>query len=192
MIQAPLQVRADRTAWSMDEFKFTKGIQNALGRPVNMRVGSVRGIQRGGFGHTNPAWPTLHDEKLYWVNGTGVLYVIDTTKPEVPNRFTGSPFLPSGIPGRLAPLPLTMKLSTFARNENSFGLTTRCELGHCELGHCELGHCELGHCELGHWELGHWELGHWELGHWELGHWKLVAGNLVCAFRVLRSPLCSS
>ena len=96
MIQAPLQVRADGTAWSLDEFKFTKGIQNASGRPVNMRVGSVRGIQRGGFGHTNPAWPTLHDEKLYWVNGAGVLYVIDTTKPLSPDSFHWKSIFPLG------------------------------------------------------------------------------------------------
>ena len=45
-----------------------------------MRIGSVRGIQRGGFGHTNPAWPKLHDGKLYWMNGAGLSYIIDTKK----------------------------------------------------------------------------------------------------------------
>jgi hypothetical protein len=37
-------------------FLFTKGIQNFSGNTVNIRVGTVRGIQGGGFGHTNP-WP---------------------------------------------------------------------------------------------------------------------------------------
>lgn len=80
LLQAPLQVRQDATVWFSEDFKFTEGIQNSLGHPVNMRIGSVRGIQRGGFGHTNPAWPKLHDGKLYWMNGAGVLYIIDTKK----------------------------------------------------------------------------------------------------------------
>ncbi|MBT5597701.1 MAG: PQQ-binding-like beta-propeller repeat protein [Planctomycetaceae bacterium] len=87
MLQAPLQVRADATAWLSTEFQFTKGIQNFSGKSVNMRVGTVRGIQRGGFGHTNPAWPILHAGKLHWMNGAGVLYVIDTTKPLSPEAF---------------------------------------------------------------------------------------------------------
>ena len=81
MIQVPLQIRFDVTVWFSSEFGFTKGIQNSSGQPVNMRVGSVRGIQRGGFGHTNPAWPTLHDGKLYWMNGAGLLYIINTREP---------------------------------------------------------------------------------------------------------------
>ncbi|MDG2223150.1 MAG: hypothetical protein P8L85_17345 [Rubripirellula sp.] len=80
LLQAPLQVREDTTVWFTDDFKFTDGIQNSSGQPVNMRIGSVRGIQRGGFGHTNPAWPKLHDGKLYWMNGAGVLYVINTNQ----------------------------------------------------------------------------------------------------------------
>jgi len=118
MIQAPLQVRADGTAWLSDDFKFTEGIQNASGKAVNMRVGSVRGIQRGSFGHTNPAWPTLHEDKLYWMNGAGVLYIIDTTKPLSPESFHWTSISPAGTPGRLAPPPSTMKVSTSARNES--------------------------------------------------------------------------
>lgn len=86
-IQAPLQVRADATAWLKSEFKFTDGIQNSSGMVVNQRVGTARGIERGGFGHTNPAWPTLHNDKLYWINGAGVLYIIDTTITFGPDAF---------------------------------------------------------------------------------------------------------
>lgn len=96
LLQAPLQVRADTTAWLSKDFKFTKGIQNSSGKAVNMRVGTVRGIQRGGFGHTNPAWPTLHDGNLYWMNGAGVLYIIDTTKPLSPKSFHWTSMTPTG------------------------------------------------------------------------------------------------
>lgn len=96
MIQAPLQVRSDGTAWLSTEFRFTKGIQNSADNPVNMRVGSVRGIQRGGFGHTNPAWPTSHEGRLYWMNGAGVLYIIDTTKPLGPQAFHWTSISPTG------------------------------------------------------------------------------------------------
>ena len=106
MIQAPLQVRADGTAWAIDEFKFTKGIQNASGKAVNMRVGSVRGIQRGGFGQTNPGWPTLYDEKLYWVNGAGVLYVIDTIKPLSPDSFLWKSIFPLGNSWTFGPIAI--------------------------------------------------------------------------------------
>ncbi len=88
LIQAPLQVLADHTVWNTGEFKFTKGIFNSSGINVNSRVGSVRGITMGGFGHTNPAWPVLAGDLLYWQNGAGVLYVIDTKKPFTPEAFT--------------------------------------------------------------------------------------------------------
>lgn len=85
VLQAPLQVRADATAWLSNEFQYTDGIHNASGKVVSMRVGTGRGIERGGFGHTNPDWPTAYEGKLYWMNGTGVLYTIDTTQPLDPD-----------------------------------------------------------------------------------------------------------
>jgi len=88
LIQAPLQVLADRIVWSPSEFSFTKGIRNSGNLNVNNRVGSVRGITMGGFGHTNPAWPVLAGDLLYWQNGAGVLYVIDTRKPFLPEALT--------------------------------------------------------------------------------------------------------
>ena len=85
LVEAPIQVLADKTVWNKVDFQFTKGILNSRDFNVNKRVGSVRGIQRGGFGHTNPAWPVRHGDKLYWQGGAGVLYVIDLTKPFSPD-----------------------------------------------------------------------------------------------------------
>lgn len=96
LLQVPIQVRADATAWVSSEFQFTNGIQNASGKKVNMRVDTVRGIQRGGFGHTNPAWPAEHNGKLYWINGAGLLYVIDTTQPLSPQAVHWTSIAPTG------------------------------------------------------------------------------------------------
>ena len=88
LVEAPIQVLADKVVWNKDDFQFTKGILNSRDFGVNKRVGSVRGIQRGGFGHTNPAWPIRHEDKLYWQGGAGVLYVIDLTKPFSPDALS--------------------------------------------------------------------------------------------------------
>lgn len=80
-VQVPLQVRSDGTAWLKSEFRFSDGIQNSRGQVVNARVDTVRGIERGGFGHTNPAWPILQNGTLYWLNGAGLMYLIDTNIP---------------------------------------------------------------------------------------------------------------
>ncbi len=88
LVEAPIQVLADKTVWNKADFQFTIGIRNSRDQIVNKRVGSVRGIQRGGFGHTNPAWPIRHGDKLYWQGGAGVLYVIDLTKPFSPEAFS--------------------------------------------------------------------------------------------------------
>lgn len=88
LVEVPIQVLPGRTVWNRADFQFTKGIRNSRGRVVNTRVGSVRGIQRGGFGHTNPAWPILQEGKLYWQGGGGVLYIIDTSQPFSPKAIT--------------------------------------------------------------------------------------------------------
>ena len=88
MVEAPIQVLDEKTVWNKVDFQFTRGILNSRDQVVNKRVGSVRGIQRGGFGHTNPAWPIRHGNKLYWQGGAGVLYVIDLAKPFSPAAFT--------------------------------------------------------------------------------------------------------
>lgn len=85
LVEVPIQVVPDRTVWNRVDFRFTAGILNSRGQVVNRRVGSVRGIQRGGFGHTNPAWPVLHGEILYWQGGAGLLYIIDTSRSFSPD-----------------------------------------------------------------------------------------------------------
>ena len=85
MVEAPIQVLGDQTIWNMTDFQFTKGILNSRDFGVNKRVGSVRGIQRGGFGHTNPAWPIRHEDKFYWQGGAGLLYIIDLSQPFSPD-----------------------------------------------------------------------------------------------------------
>jgi hypothetical protein len=74
--------------WNKVDFQFTREIRNSRDLGVNKRVGSVRGIQRGGFGHTSPAYPVRHEDKLYWQGGAGVLYVIDLTKPFSPDALS--------------------------------------------------------------------------------------------------------
>jgi len=88
LVEAPIQVLADKTVWNKADFRFTTGIRNSRDQIVNKRVGSVRGIQRGGFGHTNPAWPIRHGDKLYWQGGAGVLYLIDLTKAFSPDALS--------------------------------------------------------------------------------------------------------
>jgi len=88
LIEAPIQILEHKTIWNKVDFQFTDGILNSRGRLVNSRVGSVRGIQRGGFGHTNPAWPILHQEQLFWQGGAGVLYIIDLTAPLTPKALS--------------------------------------------------------------------------------------------------------
>ncbi len=85
MVEAPIQVLAEKTVWNKVDFQVTAGILHASGRPVNKRVGTVRGVQRGGFGHTNPAWPIVHEDRLYWQGGAGVLYIIDLSRPFSPD-----------------------------------------------------------------------------------------------------------
>ncbi|MCA9179321.1 MAG: PQQ-binding-like beta-propeller repeat protein [Planctomycetales bacterium] len=84
LIEAPIQALAGRTVWDSKSFQFTKGIANAAGQVVNMRVGTPRGIQSGGFGHTNPPWPTRLGQQLFWQAGAGMLFEIDTDKPFSP------------------------------------------------------------------------------------------------------------
>ena len=90
LVEVPIQVLPDRTVWNKVDFQFTAGILNSRDQVVNRRVGSVRGIQRGGFGHTNPAWPVHHDGSLYWQGGAGLLYVIDKTSPFSPDAISWS------------------------------------------------------------------------------------------------------
>jgi hypothetical protein len=96
MVEAPIQALAGKTVWNKADFQFTKGILNSRDQVVNKRVGSVRGIQRGGFGHTNPAWPVRSGNNLYWQGGAGVLYVIDLTKPFSPDAFSWIATDPAG------------------------------------------------------------------------------------------------
>jgi hypothetical protein len=91
LVEAPIQVLSSGTIWNKTDFQFTKGILNASGKNVNHRVGSARGVQRGGFGHTNPAWPIRHGDRLYWQGGAGLLYIIDLTQPFHPRHSHGSP-----------------------------------------------------------------------------------------------------
>ncbi|QDU97122.1 outer membrane protein assembly factor BamB family protein [Lignipirellula cremea] len=84
LVEAPIQVLTDKTIWNEADFQYTDGILNARSQVVNERVGTTRGIQRGGFGHTNPAWPIKQGDQLFWQGGAGVLYVIDLTKPFSP------------------------------------------------------------------------------------------------------------
>ena len=88
LVEAPIQVLPGKTVWNKTDFQFTQGIRNSRDKVVNQRVGSVRGVQRGGFGHTNPAWPVLHDRKLYWQGGAGVLYIIDASRSFSPQALT--------------------------------------------------------------------------------------------------------
>ena len=59
-------------------------------------TGSVRGIQRGGFSHTNPAWPIIEGDTLYWQGGAGVLYLIDLTQPFSPEALSWKSTDPKG------------------------------------------------------------------------------------------------
>ena len=88
LVEVPIQVLPDKTVWNKADFEFTAGVRNSANRVVNERVGSTRGIQRGGFGHTNPAWPVLHGKNLYWQGGAGVLYIIDVDQPFSPKAIT--------------------------------------------------------------------------------------------------------
>jgi len=88
MVEVPIQVLPNRTVWNKVDFQFTAGILNSRDQVINRRVGTVRGIQRGGFGHTNPAWPVLHSGTFYWQGGAGLLYLIDTTVPFSPRAIS--------------------------------------------------------------------------------------------------------
>ena len=88
MVEAPIQVLAGKTIWNKVDFQFTAGILNSRDQVVNRRVGSIRGIQRGGFGHTNPAWPIVDNDRLFWQGGAGLLYIVDLTKPFSPDALT--------------------------------------------------------------------------------------------------------
>jgi len=88
LVEVPIQVLPDRTVWNHADFRFTAGILNSGGLIVNRRVGTVRGVQRGGFGHTNPAWPVRHAGLLYWQGGAGVTYIIETAVPFSPDAIS--------------------------------------------------------------------------------------------------------
>lgn len=96
LVEVPLQILADQTTWNTKDFVFTKGILNASGRNVNNRIGTVRGVRRGGFGHTNPAWPVIQNDRLYWMGGAGVLYIINHTKPFSPQAISWKSIDPTG------------------------------------------------------------------------------------------------
>jgi hypothetical protein len=88
MVEVPIQVLEMKKVWNKQDFQFTKGVLNSSGKNINNRVGSVRGIQRGGFGHTNPAWPVVHEDQLYWQGGAGVLYRVDLSGKFSPERIS--------------------------------------------------------------------------------------------------------
>jgi len=96
MVEVPIQALADETVWNKVDFQFTAGILNSRDQVVNRRVGSVRGIQRGGFSHTNPAWPIVHNDQLFWQGGAGMLYIIDLTKPFSPDALAWKSINESG------------------------------------------------------------------------------------------------
>jgi outer membrane protein assembly factor BamB len=88
LVQVPVQRLNSGTAWTRQGFQFTRGIRNSTGKNINNRVGSVRGIQRGGFGHTNPAWPVVSDTHIHWQGGAGLLYRIDLAGDFSPERIS--------------------------------------------------------------------------------------------------------
>jgi hypothetical protein len=88
LVEVPIQCRADATVWNVRDFKFTSGIFNAADKKVSQRFDTVRGVTHGGFGHTNPAWPTLCGSRLFWQGGAGLLYIIDTEQPFSPAAIT--------------------------------------------------------------------------------------------------------
>ena len=124
MVEAPIQVLADKIIWNKVDFQFTKGILNSRDEVVNKRVGSVRGIQRGGFGHTNPAWPIRHEDKLYWQGGAGVLYVIDLTKPFSPDALSWVATDPAGASWTFGE-PAIDKTGIYVRSQRDLVRITR-------------------------------------------------------------------
>ncbi len=88
LVEAPIQVLPNKTVWNKVDFEYTEGIKNSRGHVVNERVETTRGIQRGGFSHTNPAWPVLRDNQLFWQGGAGVLYIIDLSVPFGPDALS--------------------------------------------------------------------------------------------------------
>lgn len=96
LVEVPIQALSDKLIWNSVDFEFTDGIQNAGGQVVNQRVGSVRGVLRGGFGHTNPAWPIVYEDQLFWQGGAGMLYIIDLNKPFSPEAIKWKSISESG------------------------------------------------------------------------------------------------
>lgn len=88
LVEAPLQCLRDRTIWNSKDIQYTKGIFNSSGTVVSLRFDTVRGITQGGFGHTNPLWPARDGDRLYWQAGSGVLHIIDVSKPFGPDAFS--------------------------------------------------------------------------------------------------------
>ena len=129
LVEAPIQVLADKVVWNKVDFQFTKGILNSRDFNVNKRVGSVRGIQRGGFGHTNPAWPIRHEDKLYWQGGAGVLYVIDLNKPFTPDAFSWIATDPKGASWTFGE-PAIDESGIYVRSQRDLVRITRKEASH--------------------------------------------------------------
>ena len=83
-VEVPYQIIGGKKIWDYTDIVYTKGIFDSQGRVVR-NVTSSHGYLGYGWGHVNIAEPLSIDDKLYWLGGIGVIYIIDLSKPFSPD-----------------------------------------------------------------------------------------------------------
>ena len=82
-VEVPYQIIKDQKIWSFKEIIYTEGVTDASGKVV-MNSKKSHGYAGFGWGHVNIAEPLVVGNKLYWLGGVGVIYIIDLTKEFTP------------------------------------------------------------------------------------------------------------
>lgn len=83
-VEVPYQIIQDKKIWDFKDIVYTKGVTDSKGRVV-MNSTKSHGYAGYGWGHVNIAEPLHIGNKLYWLGGVGVIYIIDLTKEFSPD-----------------------------------------------------------------------------------------------------------
>ena len=78
-VEVPYQIIKNEKIWNYSDIVYTDGVTNSAGKIV-MNNKKSHGYVGYGWGHVNIAEPLQIDNKVYWLGGVGVIYIIDLEK----------------------------------------------------------------------------------------------------------------
>lgn len=78
-VEVPYQILKNNKVWNYKDIIYTAGVLDSKGETI-MQSKKGHGYVGYGWGHVNIAEPLLIGQKLYWLGGVGVIYIIDLSK----------------------------------------------------------------------------------------------------------------